>query len=105
MAPILLINLDYPPKNMIQWLQKHVDDKEFGKENLYPSLVDGIVLIKALEKASGASAGRYNKRAIMPAQQMDNLQVLVNFMSKLGIEANNVRPLDFFNQEKQKVGL
>lgn len=90
---------------MLHWLQKNVEDKEFSKDNLYSSLTDGIVLIRALEKASGSTAGRYNKRAVMPAQQMDNLQVLVNFMTKLGIETNNVRPLDFFNQEKQKVGV
>jgi hypothetical protein len=87
---------------MIQWLQKNVEDKEFSKDNLYSSLTDGIVLIRALEKASGQSAGRYNKKAMMPAQQMDNLQVAVNFMNKLGIEANNVRPLDIHDSTRSK---
>ncbi|KXS16843.1 hypothetical protein M427DRAFT_68863 [Gonapodya prolifera JEL478] len=91
-------------KNAIEWLNIHQTIVEVTAGDLHGSLKDGIVLINALEHASGESAGKYNKRAMLPAHKFDNLQVAINFMGKLGVHlGGRVQPMDIINEDKQKI--
>ncbi len=99
----------------VEWLNRHQSARQVTENDLFEyvkscianttsQLKDGVILLQALESASGKSAGRFAKNPKMPAQQMDNLTVLINFMDKLKISTSGVRPYDI-NTAVQKTGL
>ncbi|KAI8917785.1 hypothetical protein DFJ77DRAFT_457825 [Powellomyces hirtus] len=91
-------------KGGLEWLNKHLASQNIQVDNLFGgSLGNGLNLIYALEDATGESAGRYNKRAMLPVHRLDNLAVALNFLSKKGISTSFCSPQDIMDGDRGKI--
>jgi hypothetical protein len=79
----------------LKWLNHHLKSDEEIKD-LYKSMRDGLLLISALEKCTGESIGKYNKRVMMDIQRCDNIDVCLRFLkSKKIVQGSNINPKGF----------
>ncbi|KAJ3384045.1 hypothetical protein HDU92_003794 [Lobulomyces angularis] len=92
-------------KNALHWLNFHLASMDIKVDNLYTSLKDGLYLIYALEKVTGESVGKYQKRCMLPVQRIDNIAVALNFLSKKGIPTQFLTPqdTDIVNEDRGKI--
>ena len=72
------------------WLNGHL--KKMGQaevNNLNESLKSGVIIISVLEYISGKRPPMYSKNPMVVQQKMDNWQVAVKYMRKLGIQVDD----------------
>ena len=69
-------------KTFTRWCNEHLKAKLLKIEELTVDLSDGVKLIVLLELLSQKKLGRYNKKARIHAQKMENNQLAVDFISK-----------------------
>lgn len=77
-------------KLYLVWLNKKIASLGKQVEDLSESLKNGIIAIEVLKIVSGQTPPMYSKKPSVMQQQIDNWHVVLKFMSKLGIEVNNV---------------
>lgn len=69
-------------KTFTRWCNEHLKLKLMKIEDLNNDLSDGVKLIVLLELLSQKKLGRYNKKARIHAQKMENNQLALNFITK-----------------------
>lgn len=65
------------------WMNRHLAPKTV--ENPFDNMSDGLLLIEVMEKISPGMFPKYNKRPILTAQKMDNLNLLLSVLKDKGI--------------------
>lgn len=69
-------------KTFTRWCNEHLKAKLMKIEDLNLDFRDGVRLIVLLELLSQKKIGRYNKKARIHAQKMENNQMALNFITK-----------------------
>lgn len=69
-------------KTFTRWCNEHLKAKLMKIENLSQDLSDGVKLVVLLELLSQKKLGRYNKKARIHAQKMENNQLALDFITK-----------------------
>lgn len=69
-------------KTFTRWCNEHLKAKLLKIEDLSTDLSDGVRLIVLLELLSQKKLGRYNKKARIHAQKMENNQLALDFITK-----------------------
>ena len=69
-------------KTFTRWCNEHLKAKLMKIENLSQDLSDGVKLIVLLELLSQKKLGRYNKKARIHVQKMENNQLALDFITK-----------------------
>lgn len=90
-------------KMALDWINHNLEDRDIIIKDIYTSLNDGLNLIYALEKCTGESVGKYNKRVILPVHKIDNLSVALRFLDKKGISTAFVNPQELMDGNKSKI--
>lgn len=95
-------------KNAIEWLNAHLsalEEEPDSVDSLFNgTLTDGVKLIRALEHATGESAGKYRKKCVMQVHKVDNIAVALNFLNKRGLATQHfLNPQDIFNEDRGKI--
>ena len=82
-------------KTFTRWCNEHLKQKLLKIEDLSQDLSDGVRLIVLLELLSQKKLGRYNKKARIHAQKMENNQLAIDFITrKEGIKLVNIGKCD-----------
>ena len=69
-------------KTFTRWCNEHLKAKLLKIEDLNLDLRDGVRLVVLLELLSQKKLGRYNKKARIHVQKMENCQLALDFITK-----------------------
>lgn len=69
-------------KTFTRWCNNHLKAKLLKIEDLEGGFSDGVKLITLLEMLSQKRLGKYNKKARIHAQKMENNQLALDFITK-----------------------
>ncbi len=69
-------------KTFTRWCNEHLKKKLLKIEDLNADFSDGVKLVVLLELLSQKKVGRYNKKARIHAQKMENNQLALDFITK-----------------------
>lgn len=69
-------------KTFTRWCNEHLKAKLMKIEDLNVDLRDGVKLVVLLELLSQKKLGRYNKKARIHVQKMENNQLALDFITK-----------------------
>ena len=69
-------------KTFTRWVNQHLQAKMMKVENLSQGFCDGVKLIVLLELLSQKRLGKYNKKARIHVQKMENNQLALDFITK-----------------------
>lgn len=69
-------------KTFTRWCNEHLKAKLLKIEDLSKDLSDGVKLVVLLELLSQKKLGRYNKKARIHVQKMENNQLALDFITR-----------------------
>ena len=69
-------------KTFTRWCNEHLKVQDLFLEDITTDLSDGVRLIALIEVLSHKKLGRYNKKPRVYAQQMENVQMALDFLMK-----------------------
>lgn len=70
-------------KTFTRWCNEHLKKQDASIDDLGKDLSDGVRLIILLELLSEKKIGRYNKKPRIHAQRMENVEMALNFITKI----------------------
>eukprot|EP00049_Salpingoeca_infusionum_P023337 m.11511 g.11511 ORF g.11511 m.11511 type:complete len:416 (+) comp5737_c0_seq1:27-1274(+) len=73
----------------VMWLNNKLADSGKAVEDLGPSLKDGTLIMQVLSKIGKLPAPNYAKRPRVKAQEIDNWEIIIKYMRKLGMPVDN----------------
>lgn len=88
----------------VEWMKIFSGSTIFTKANLFDNLNDGILLIKALEKVTKTPAPKFHVKATMIAHRIDNFNVALGMISKVGISIN-VAAQELHDKDPKKIAV
>lgn len=77
-------------KNIADWMEAVLGEPLPDREDMWVSLKSGIVLIKLLNKLKPGTIRRYNKTRLLPLLEMDNIQLFLKGLWKVGIKSSDM---------------
>ena len=77
-------------RTFTRWCNEHLKQQDTKIEDLETDFSDGIPLIILMEVLSEKMVGRYNKKPRIHAQQMENVQLALEFIEKQNIHLVNI---------------
>lgn len=93
-------------KTFTRWCNEHLKAKLLKIEDLSKDLSDGVKLVVLLELLSQKKLGRYNKKARIHVQKMENNQLALDFITKTEkIKLVNIGELLFLDKRKTSVNI
>jgi hypothetical protein len=79
-------------KKALEWLNAKLAGHNIVVSDISNCFSDGLLLIYALEAASGQSLGKYNKKAMFAVHRLDNITVALSFLAKHGVPTHEFSP-------------
>lgn len=87
----------------LKWFNHYLAPRNLMADDLHLSLSTGVLLINALEEATGEQAGKYKSKANFPVHCIDNLNVALALCKKTGIDTAGVTAEDIHGGNQKKV--
>jgi len=81
---------DIQQNTFTRWMNEHIRERGLHCNNLATDLCNGVLLINLMEIISGKSLGRWNLKPRIPAQQLENCEIVVKFIQSEGLPLVNI---------------
>jgi hypothetical protein len=73
-----------------KWVNTKIAPLQLQVEDLAKDLNDGHTLLQLLEAISGKRVGKYNKKAKLRIQKVENLNLALKFIKENGVQLTNI---------------
>ena len=83
-------------KTFTRWCNEQLRDRGIALNDITDEFTDGLKLIALLEALSGKPFRKYNKKARIQAQRVENVQLALEFLRREGVKLVNIGLLPLF---------